>query len=358
MAKLPTIYLATRDSQQSNQINGALDRRFNICMYTDTRYMIDAMVTDQPKVVIISAKLPANGGYKMLEIKQANPSTRHIPGILIGSSPDEFNSMPESQRNNFFVGEPINHDVLVRTILEAMSIAVEDNWQKLADGPRSALNATASEFKSVTNAVANNETIDYGNCEKSCVVLDKAVENGDTKNILDALKAHHNYAFVQSMRVATLLSLFGHGIGLRGKELHVLSTAGLLHDIGKLQVSDKLLSKSGKLSPDEWKLLQKHVQNTVSLLEKVNSAPKSVMMIAGQHHERLDGTGYPNGLRGKDINNLVRMAIITDIFGALTDKRSYRGAMSNEKAFDILTDMGPALDQKLVSLFREILTAI
>ena len=84
--------------------------------------------------------------------------------------------------------------------------------------------------------------------------------------------------------------------------------------------------------------------------------PPGILTIAAQHHEKLDGTGYPNGLTGRQLNDLARMASIVDVFSALTDRRVYKPAMDSEKALTIMTEeMGNHLDQKLLRLFRHML---
>ena len=93
-------------------------------------------------------------------------------------------------------------------------------------------------------------------------------------------------------------------------------------------------------------------------LSKCPGLPKGVSLIAGQHHEKLDGTGYPHGLKGDEINNLARMASIVDVFSALTDRRVYKPPMAPEEAFGLMSNqMVGHLDQGLLGQFREMLLA-
>jgi HD-GYP domain-containing protein (c-di-GMP phosphodiesterase class II) len=102
--------------------------------------------------------------------------------------------------------------------------------------------------------------------------------------------------------------------------------------------------------------MQRHVPNTIHFLEANDHIPKGARLIAEQHHEKLDGTGYPHGLRGKDINDLARMAAIVDVYSALTDRRVYKPAMAPPQAFEIMeTQMTNHLDQGLLKLFRTIM---
>ena len=155
--------------------------------------------------------------------------------------------------------------------------------------------------------------------------------------------------------MATFLSLFGHTIGIKGDDLMMLSTGGLVHDIGKMSIPNEVLNKPGRLEGDEWATMQSHVSRTLAALENSSDIPHAVITVAAQHHEKLDGSGYPKGLKGKELNDLARMATIVDIFGALTDRRCYKDPMPPEKALDIMTDMVGALDMQLLVLFREML---
>ena len=93
----------------------------------------------------------------------------------------------------------------------------------------------------------------------------------------------------------------------------------------------------------------------MNFLAESQGLPKGVVTIAEQHHEKLDGKGYPKGLKGKELNELARMASIVDIFGALTDRRVYKDPMPPEKALGIMTEMKDELDQSLLGLFRGML---
>jgi len=156
------------------------------------------------------------------------------------------------------------------------------------------------------------------------------------------------------MRVATLLTLFGHGLGMKGDDLLILSTGGLIHDVGKLVTPEQILNKPGKLTEDEWPVMRDHVTRSTELLGASTDVTKGALIIASQHHEKIDGSGYPHGLKGKELNELARMSVIVDIFGALTDARSYKPSFPQEKAFGILESMQGQIDQDLLKVFRAI----
>ena len=134
-----------------------------------------------------------------------------------------------------------------------------------------------------------------------------------------------------------------------------LYLAALLHDIGKLGVSNTILDKPGKLDADEWAAMQMHAADTQTILSRI-AAFGDLAPIAGAHHERLDGKGYPHGLKGDQIALETRIITTADIFDALTADRPYRAAMPVTKALAIMTDMvGTAIDADCFAALRRAL---
>ncbi|MGE0565643.1 MAG: HD-GYP domain-containing protein [Pseudolabrys sp.] len=152
------------------------------------------------------------------------------------------------------------------------------------------------------------------------------------------------YTSGHSERVTLFADLIAEELGFEADKRRWLRRAALLHDIGKLGVSNTILDKPGKLDDEEWAQMKRHSELGEQILSKI-AAFRSLAQIAGAHHERLDGKGYPRGLVAEQIPLDVRIVTTADIFDALTADRPYRAAMPVDKAFTIMTDMvGSALD--------------
>ncbi|MDA0997804.1 MAG: HD domain-containing protein [Proteobacteria bacterium] len=242
--------------------------------------------------------------------------------------------------------------------MEAVSQVIGEKaefvWKQLPPEIGKPLTITVEEYQKLSDAIASGEPINCSDAADSCLPLVDAINNGNHHAVLKAVQSHHNYTYVHSMRVATLLTLFAHGIGIKGDDLLVISTGGLIHDVGKLVTPDQILDKPGKLTDEEWPIMRDHVTRSKELLGDATDISKGALIIAGQHHEKLDGSGYPLGLKGAELNELARMSVIVDIFGALTDARSYKPPFPQEKAFGILEEMGDKLDRRLLKVFRAI----
>jgi HD-GYP domain-containing protein (c-di-GMP phosphodiesterase class II) len=166
------------------------------------------------------------------------------------------------------------------------------------------------------------------------------------------------YTSGHSERVTVFADLIAEQMGFSAEQRRWLKRASLLHDIGKLGVSNSVLDKPGKLDPDEWKAMQKHAAYTETILSRI-AAFGDLAAIAGAHHERLDGKGYPHGLSGDQIALETRIITTADIFDALTADRPYRAAMPVSNALAIMSDMvGTALDARCFGALKQALANV
>ncbi len=146
-------------------------------------------------------------------------------------------------------------------------------------------------------------------------------------------------------RVAMLAVRVGEHLRLPAATLRQLAVGGLLHDIGKLSVPEAVLCKPGKLTADEFDAIKKHPGDGVKLLRELGGFPDAVLKLVGEHHERLDGSGYPDALAGPQLGIGPRLLAVCDVFDALTDNRVYRSAWDVEDALALLrSEAGTKLD--------------
>jgi PAS domain S-box-containing protein len=156
-------------------------------------------------------------------------------------------------------------------------------------------------------------------------------------------------------RVAHYSKLLAILYGLDEKECDILFTASPMHDIGKVGIPDSILNKPGKLDENEWKVMRKHTVIGYNILKNSKrEILKAAAIVAMEHHEKWDGTGYPRGLKGEEIHIYGRITAIADVFDALGSNRCYKKQWEDEKIFDLLKDeKGKHFDPKLIDLFFE-----
>src|SRR5205807_8048205 len=153
-------------------------------------------------------------------------------------------------------------------------------------------------------------------------------------------------------RVRHYATAHAKAAGVSGPELEAVATGALVHDIGKLGIPDHILSKPGKLAPEEFRRIQSHVAIGTEILSPI-PFPFPVVDVVRTHHERWDGLGYPHGLKGEEIPIGGRIISIVDVFDALTSDRPYRRALSGEPAPRVPQEgAGKPVDPKLVQWFE------
>ncbi len=168
------------------------------------------------------------------------------------------------------------------------------------------------------------------------------------KALAAAIDAKDEYTHGHSFRVAKFAVAIGRQLSLPGKEINDLEIAAYMHDLGKIGVSELILGKPGKLTTEEFCHIQQHPVFTDRILEPIHLA-NNIIQGAVQHHERLDGTGYPQGLVGEDISLFGRVIAVADVFDAMTSKRPYRDAMPVETALKMVcNEVDHQFDRRVV----------
>ena len=171
---------------------------------------------------------------------------------------------------------------------------------------------------------------------------------------IDAVRKHHSQTYQHCLLVTGVAVGFGRKLGFSGADQKRLAIAGLLHDVGKARIPLAILEKPGPLDARETEIMRQHPVLGVEALGHAAGLDSQMLDMVVHHHEYLDGSGYPHGLCAEKLSDLVRIMTISDIFGALMERRSYKPPLSSEKAYDIIKGMGPKLDPDLVREFRKV----
>jgi putative nucleotidyltransferase with HDIG domain len=340
------------------QLVRALGSNYDVVDFADGFDAIKAAKSNPPAVILSCEDkgAPAIGQFYM-RLRDI-PQLQTTPVFHILAQERKFIIKDyKDQGVKYHIFKPYMRSQLFGNISDLLNKSVEEEWTALPELQREALQNSLGVFNGIADALMTGQPVAFTEVKSNCQSLVEAVDNNDFKSILDGVRNHDDYTYAHSMRVATLLTLLGHAAGFKNNDQLLLSSGGLLHDVGKMNIPHNILNKPGRLTEDEFEIMKSHVTETVDYLNKVENIPKAVFIIAEQHHEKLDGTGYPYGLKGKELNELARMAAIVDVFSALTDRRVYKEAMPAEKAMSIMTDemCGGHLDPHYLKLFKTIL---
>src|SRR3989337_2422275 len=183
-------------------------------------------------------------------------------------------------------------------------------------------------------------------------MVDSVFRNRDALLCLTNLKDYDDYTFMHCVNIGILAVSFGRHLGMKKKQLENIGFGGILHDIGKTMIPESILNKPGKYTEEEYEIMKRHVNLGAELLRKHDHIPEDAMLVALQHHERFNGTGYPNRLSGDKISLAGQIASIADVYDALTYDRVYHKAASCHSTVKMMYEWGDTIfDKALIEMF-------
>ncbi|HEV8440216.1 MAG TPA: HD-GYP domain-containing protein [Methylomirabilota bacterium] len=193
--------------------------------------------------------------------------------------------------------------------------------------------------------------------KKTYARLERAIFQS-LRGLANALEARDAHTHGHSTRVAGLARQLAVGMGLPAHRAERVAQAALLHDLGKIGVPERVLGKPGPLTAEEWEIMRRHPVTGAQIVSPLEFFDEGAIIVR-HHHERLDGSGYPDGLAGEAIPLGARIVAVADVYDALTSDRPYRRSLSQADAVRVLQDeAGRTLDARLVALLVEILAGV
>lgn len=219
------------------------------------------------------------------------------------------------------------------------------------------LTDTAAAFASMFSAARGGRPICLSDAERATAQIIDRVRQIGLASWLDEVRRYHEGTFQHCLLVTGVAVGFAIEIGFTDLDVSRLGVAATLHDIGKACVPLSILDKPEHLRPDEDEMMRRHPVAGYELLKDIPGITPEILDGVRHHHEYLDGSGYPDGLKASRISDLVRLLTISDIFAALIEARPYRAAMPRHTAYRILCDMDGRLERSLVKAFGNVALA-
>lgn len=222
-----------------------------------------------------------------------------------------------------------------------------------------ALGVMKQSFEDVANAKNFNSKFSFDKMErqfKSVIreMLDQIKGHKEAVSLLSDVCAHDNYILAHSLNVTIYTLALGLKLQLKSRQLEEIGLGAMLHDVGKILVPHSILMKPSRLTDGEYEEIKKHAEYGFNILKKEHSIPLTAAHCAYQHHERLNGTGYPRGITGDQIHLYGKILGITDVYDAVTSNRVYRQAMLPSEGLEILyAGAGTQFDAEMVEAFRK-----
>lgn len=297
-------------------------------------------VNDSFDVILLDINMPDMDGFETLE--RLNRKALDIPVLfLTGAGSMDYAVKAINLGAYDFLTKPIAdielfHVKIKRAIEKRTFLRREKTYKANLEG----------EVIEKTRELAEKNDL----LEKYSSSLEKATVQM-VLSLQAAMEEKDDYTAGHTRRVTDFSMMIADAVKLPTEERLVLQRASNFHDIGKLVIDLSCIRKADKLSPDEWELIKKHPEVGASIIEPLTFMEREREIIR-HHHERLDGTGYPDGLGGSDLDLLTRIIIISDSFDAMTSRRNYRKNLSTAAAVDELRRCtGTQFDPELVEVF-------
>ncbi|MBL4869054.1 MAG: HD-GYP domain-containing protein [Pseudomonadales bacterium] len=236
---------------------------------------------------------------------------------------------------------------LTPTAKDTLSVHEELNRARKIHGEAKQL------IDSALNSVKMGENIEVNSIGKLADdLVDSVFRNKDALSFLGRIRNKNSYLLEHSVNLSVLMSAFGRDAEFDRATLKEISIGALLHDIGKILTPDDILNKPKKLTNREFIQIQQHVINSRELLKNTPGISNIAILVAGQHHEKIDGSGYPDGLIGEQISIYGRMCAVVDVYDAITADRCYHHAIAPTAALKKMLEWTDHhLDKELVHQF-------
>jgi putative two-component system response regulator len=284
----------------------------DVVVATDGLEALTSVDRQAPDLILLDLDLPGLHGYEVCRRLKSNPATRLIPVVIVTARNDP--------------GDRV----------DAWDLGADDFLTKpfrLAE-----VTARCRSLLRIKHLIDERDS-----AEAVVFALARAVE------------AKSPYTHGHAGRVRGFALELAQSVGVGEEDREILGKGALLHDIGKISVPDAILEKPGRLTTEEYDLVKDHTRQGAHIIEPLHSLRDAVPLVRW-HHERLDGRGYPDGLRGDQIPLLVRILSVADVFDSLASDRPYRARMPLDLALEILLEnaRGGGLDPELVDQFGRI----
>lgn len=287
---------------------------YKVITARDGKEAIDQVTRENPDLILLDAVMPAMTGYEVTEKLKSENHTRLIPIIMLTGLSDFNDKLKGIELGvDDFIMKPFNRLELLTRVKSLIRV------------------------KQFTDELENAETVIF--------------------SLALAVEAKDSYTEGHCNRLSYYGAKLAERIGLNEEQVKAVRRGGILHDIGKIAINDTILLKPGPLTKEEFDIMKQHTLIGERICKPLKSL-SSVLPIIRSHQERWNGSGYPDGLRGEEIPMIARVIMTVDVFDALTTARPYRGALPDERAFEIMeeeTALGlwdPHLIREFITMLR------
>lgn len=268
------------------------------------------------------------------------------PGVI--RSDAEIARIRQDGYLNAFIEVRIPGELPLEKRLDSLLVNVQDSppkrervpFEKQIENTQKAYESAVEQAHRIVHDAKLGKKVDYeSSAEAIDDIVDAAISNPDTLLCLTKIASYDEYTYSHSINVSAISVVFGEFLGLDREELNKLGVAGMMHDLGKTAVPERIINKRARLSDMEFEEIKRHPQHGYEMLKKQRDIPEDVMLAVRDHHEKFNGSGYPHRRTRAQTSPMARILSLADVYDALTSDRSYKDAILPNKALAIMYGM-------------------
>jgi len=347
-----TIFLVDDDLTNLTIGYNALSKLYDVVTLNSGERLLKTLEKRIPDLILLDVDMPVMDGYETIRRIKANDAFAFIPVVFLTAKNDGESELEGLSLGAIdYIVKPFSPPLLRKRI--EVHLLIESQKIELTSQKNELIN-----FNLNLQEIVN---------EKTHAVLE--LQNAVLRTMAELVECRDDITGGHIERTQSYLRIMIEGMwqyGLYWDEVsqwdaELVLQSAQMHDVGKIAIEDAILRKPGKLTEEEFEKIKGHAEFGGKVIERIKLSTASheflehAMIFAGAHHEKWDGTGYPNGLTGKNIPLQGRIMAIADVYDALVSERPYKKAFSHQKAVDIITkDSGTHFDPALIDLFLEV----
>ncbi|MBD5445513.1 MAG: response regulator [Lachnospiraceae bacterium] len=330
---IPSIFAVDDDLMNLRIIERMLEGQFSVTCFDDGRKLLEALENELPDIILLDVRMPEMDGFEVLRRLKGNERYKEVPVIFL-TADEERDTEVEGFKAGVldFIRKPFVLEIMIQRVKRIIQM---DRLQK---------NLQSEVEKQTSEIVEQRNQVERINEE---IIL----------TLAGVIDAKDKYTNGHSNRVAEYARAIAERLGKPDYEVKNIYVAGLLHDVGKIGISDNIINKPGKLTDEEYATIKTHPTIGANILSNI-SAIQDIATGAHWHHERYDGRGYPDGLAGEAIPEMARIIGVADTYDAMTSKRSYRDVLPQNVVREELvkgrgTQFDPIFTDVMLSMMDE-----
>ena len=310
-----------------------LEKNFKVHVAKNAKEIFASLKKQLPDLILLDIHMPDMNGYDVIKKLQADEKYKDIPVIFLTADEDINAEVKGFEAGAFdFIKKPLVEDVMLHRISRILEL---NHLQR---------NLKQEVEKQTKNANERHEKVER-------------ISLQTMETLASTIDAKDKYTNGHSVRVAEYSKEIARRLGKTQKEQENIFYAALLHDIGKIGVPDEIINKTSRLTDEEYDIIKTHPTIGADILENISELPE-IAVGAHWHHERYDGKGYPDQLKGEEIPEIARIIGVADAYDAMTSNRSYRNIMAQSKARDeIEKGKGKQFDPLIADKMLEMIDA-